>query len=133
MGIASGSPIIFIDEPTKGLDSRRVNMVVDSFKLLKDRTILCVTHDLQFARRIAEKILVMYASQQIEFANRDEFFCEPLHPYSKALLQALPENGLRVNMGFAPPNNEYENINGCLFASRCPERNARCNLRPSAG
>jgi peptide/nickel transport system ATP-binding protein len=130
MGIASGSPIIFIDEPTKGRDSRRVNMVVDSFKLLKDRTILCVTHDLQFARRIAEKILVMYASQQIEFADRDEFFREPLHPYSKALLQALPENGLCVNMGFAPPNNEYENINGCLFASRCPERNARCHLRP---
>jgi peptide/nickel transport system ATP-binding protein len=130
MGIASGSPIIFIDEPTKGLDSRRVNMVIESFKLLKDRTILCVTHDLVFAKHIAEKILVMYASQQVEFANKGEFFSEPLHPYSKALLQALPENGLHVNMGFAPPNNEYENINGCLFSNRCPDRNSRCHLRP---
>ena len=130
MGVIADSPILFIDEPTKGLDSRRVNMVIESFRLLKERTILCITHDLRFANKIAEKILVMYSSQQVEFAYKDDFFREPLHPYSQALLQALPENGLHVNMGFAIPNTEYETSNACLFANRCPLKTTRCNKRP---
>ena len=130
MGVIAGSPIIFVDEPTKGLDTRRINMVVESFKMLEERTILCVTHDLQFASKIAKKISVMYASQQVEFCSKEDFFREPLHPYSQALLQALPENGLRANLGFAPPNSEYETIEGCLFANRCNNKTARCNQRP---
>jgi peptide/nickel transport system ATP-binding protein len=130
MGVITGSPIIFVDEPTKGLDGRRVNMVVESFKLLADRTILCVTHDLRFARKIAEKIFVMYASQQVELASKEDFFREPLHPYSQALLQALPENGLHVNMGFSIPNTEYELSNACLFANRCTRKTNRCKQRP---
>jgi peptide/nickel transport system ATP-binding protein len=130
MGIIGGAPIIFIDEPTKGLDSRRVNLVTESFRLLADRTILCVTHDLRFARKIAGKIFVMYASQEVEFANKEDFFKKPLHPYSQALLQALPENGFHVNMGFAIPNTEYEVNSACLFANRCTQKTKKCTQRP---
>jgi len=130
MGVIAGSPIIFVDEPTKGLDTRRINMVIESFKLLDDRTILCVTHDLRFARQIAGKIAVMYAAQQVEFADKEDFFREPLHPYSQALLQALPENGLHVNMGFAPPGSEHTVNAGCLFADRCTVKTARCRQNP---
>jgi peptide/nickel transport system ATP-binding protein len=130
MGIIGEAPIIFIDEPTKGLDGRRVDLVVESFRLLANRTILCVTHDLRFARKIARKILVMYASQQVEFAEMEDFFRHPLHPYSQALLQALPENGLHVNMGFAIPNTEYESNQACLFANRCAQKTKKCQQRP---
>jgi peptide/nickel transport system ATP-binding protein len=130
MGVIAGSPILFIDEPTKGLDSRRVNMVIESFKLLEDRTILCVTHDLRFARKTAGSIFVMYASQQVEFADKEDFFREPLHPYSQALLRALPENGLHVNTGFSIPNTEYETSNACLFINRCSQKTIRCHQRP---
>jgi peptide/nickel transport system ATP-binding protein len=105
-------------------------MVIESFKMLEDRTILCVTHDLRFARKIANKIVVMYAAQQVEFSSVEDFYREPLHPYSQALLQALPENGLRANLGFAPPNTEYEMIDGCLFANRCIVKTDRCKQRP---
>jgi len=130
MGVIAGAPIIFVDEPTKGLDGRRVSMLVESFRRLADRTILCVTHDLRFARQIATRIFVMYASQQVELADKEDFFHEPLHPYSRALLQALPENGLRASPGFAPPTSALEPEEGCLFAGRCAERDGRCRGRP---
>ncbi|MFQ9153322.1 MAG: ATP-binding cassette domain-containing protein [Blautia sp.] len=52
MGIIAGADMILADEPTKGLDEERIEMVVDAFHSLKDQAVLCVTHDLNFAREI---------------------------------------------------------------------------------
>ena len=93
---------MFADEPTKGLDPARILQIVDCFAKLKEQTLLCVTHDLRFAQAAAEKICVLYASQAVEYSEKEEFFKKPLHPYSQAILQALPENGLQVSEGFAP-------------------------------
>lgn len=60
----------------------------------KDQAILCVTHDLRFAQEVAQQMAVLYASQQVEWCSKEAFFREPLHPYSQAMLAALPENGL---------------------------------------
>jgi peptide/nickel transport system ATP-binding protein len=130
MGIAAGAGLILADEPTKGLDKHRITLVEDAFHRLEGRTLLCVTHDLRFAQTIASRIAVMYASQQIESGDAEQFFAEPLHPYSKAMLEALPENGLMANMGFAPPRHN-ENIQKCChFFDRCPKRSFRCRMAP---
>lgn len=126
MGIAADAEMILADEPTKGLDTDRIDMVVEAFSKLKDRTLLCVTHDLRFAKEIATKISVMYASQQVEVCDSDDFFSNPLHPYSRAMLEALPENGLYANAGFAPPKTNDKMRKGCHFKERCPYQKERC-------
>ncbi|MGL5693937.1 MAG: ABC transporter ATP-binding protein [Peptostreptococcaceae bacterium] len=129
MGIAAGAEIILADEPTKGLDSKRIKTVVEAFNSLKDKTILCVTHDLRFAKDVADNISVMYASKQIEYASKNEFFKEPLHPYSKSMIQSLPENGLKSCVGFAPPKSKI-NSKGCYFYDRCEYKKDLCKTPP---
>ena len=130
MGIAAGADLVLADEPTKGLDRHRIALVEDAFHHLEDRTLLCVTHDLRFARSIASHVVVMYASQQIESGTAEDFFSGPLHPYSRAMLAALPENGLEANMGFAPPREHQEAQRACHFYDRCPCRTERCLEAP---
>lgn len=132
MAIAAGARLVFADEPTKGLDSARIKMVVDAFKGLQDQTVLCVTHDLRFAKTISNRIAVMYASQQIESSDCERFFSSPLHPYSAAMLKALPENGLNAGIGFAPPRTSVEakRRDGCGFSERCPDFHDSCREPP---
>ena len=130
MGIAAGADLVLADEPTKGLDRRRIALVEDAFQRLGERTLLCVTHDLRFAHAISSRVVVMYASQQIESGDSPSFFAEPLHPYSRAMLEALPENGLRANMGFAPPRQDVDAQSVCHFYGRCPWRSERCRKAP---
>ena len=123
MGAAGGAKIILADEPTKGLDSKRVAQIAELFANLQETTILCVTHDLRFAKSIADNVCVMYEGQVVELTDAESFFKEPKHPYSQMLLAALPENGLNCPETFTPPIEQRE---GCLFYHRCPQRNDSC-------
>jgi peptide/nickel transport system ATP-binding protein len=125
MGVSAGADVILADEPTKGIDKNRVSAVADAFLQLEDKTVLCVTHDLNFARKISRKIYVMYAAELVEIAETETFFQTPKHPYSKAVLAALPEYGLNPNIGFAPPHDEGGD-KGCIFHDRCPYRLPVC-------
>ena len=129
MGTAREAQLILADEPTKGLDKQRGEEVIQVFKALQDRTLLCVTHDLAFAKAVSDKIVVLYASKVLEYGTRNDFFSRPLHPYSQALLAALPENGLQVLDGFAPPHEELCR-SGCVFFARCPKRMKQCKTEP---
>jgi peptide/nickel transport system ATP-binding protein len=129
MGAISGAPVLLAYEPTKGLDGERVEIVTDLFRALEGRTLLCVSHNLNFVKTIADFVSVMYSAQQVEYCTMEEFFEEPLHPYSRMTLDALPENGLKANMGFAPTHKDIESI-GCRFYSRCPHRSERCQSAP---
>jgi peptide/nickel transport system ATP-binding protein len=126
MGVIASSEFVFADEPTKGLDASCVNMVTESFEMFGERSLICVTHDLGFARSIAREIVVMYAGQVVETAPREMFFAEPLHPYSRALIAALPENGLKADKGFAPPKAGIQQT-GCLYMQRCPQASVGCD------
>ncbi|NMA11790.1 MAG: ABC transporter ATP-binding protein [Chloroflexi bacterium] len=129
MGISAGAGLILADEPTKGLDKSRVFMVVDCFQQLKSETILCVTHDLDFAQVIGDYVAVMYAAQIVEYSKKDDFFSKPLHPYSEALINSMPENGLKALKGFAPPHDTYS-YSGCRFFERCSFKSDRCRSDP---
>ena len=129
MGAISGSPVLLADEPTKGLDGERIETVTDLFLALEERTLLCVSHNLNFVKAIADFVSVMYSAQQVEYCTNDEFFNEPLHPYSRMIFEAMPENGLKADMGFAPAHKGIEAF-GCRFYNRCPHRSERCQLAP---
>lgn len=129
MGTVAGGRMLLADEPTKGLDDERREEVVSLFQGLTGMSLLCVTHDLDFARRIGDRISVMYAGQIVETCGKEEFFREPWHPYSRMMIRALPENGFHFPKGFAPSHMDYEGM-GCRFAPRCPDRGEGCGEQP---
>lgn len=132
MGIAAGANILLADEPTKGLDERRVAAVTEAFCQLRQETLLCVTHDVMFARAVSDKLSVMYAACQLEYGDTEEVLANPLHPYTRDLIAAMPENGMRYDdRGFAPPHSDYlDGSYGCRYYDRCHECMARCVKNP---
>ena len=80
MGISADAELLLFDEPTKGLDEARIRLVADTLNELDGQTMVCVTHDLSFARDVANRIGVMYAANLIEVADADELYAHPLHP-----------------------------------------------------
>lgn len=132
MGISAGAKIILADEPTKGLDRRRVELVGQTLNLLKEETLLCVTHDMAFARTISQEICVMYAAQQVEMGPTEELLTNPLHPYTRDMIAAMPENGMQCqSVGFAPAHGSYLHCSrGCRYQDRCRERCERCKTVP---
>ena len=127
-GLAGGATLILADEPTKGLDYQRMEMVRDAFQKIRNRSILCVTHDLNFAKEIADRIVVMYASALVEESDAQAFFEKPLHPYAQALLEAMPENGMQVRAGYAPPRTVE--TKACHFYHRCAQSIDQCAQVP---
>lgn len=128
MGIAAGAKMIFADEPTKGLDQKRIQLVTKALNYLEEEALLCVTHDLKFAAEIAKKICVMYSAQQVEYGTALEIIQNPLHPYTEAMISAMPENGMKLTMGFHKSGDGTED--GCRFYARCGYAGEQCKKRP---
>ena len=129
MAIASEANILLADEPTKGLDWKKREDVLSLFLNLHSKTVLAVTHDLWFVERFAEKVAVMYASKLVEVAPCKSFFAKPLHPYSIAVLAALPSRGLQVLTGYAQIHNGHPG-SGCSFRLRCNMAFDKCLSKP---
>ncbi len=94
MALAGENSVLLADEPTKGLDDKTKEDVLNIFLKFDREAIAVVTHDLWFARKFAGTIVVMYKGIILEQAPADSFFKAPYHPYSKALLNALPFRGI---------------------------------------
>ena len=128
MGISAGADIVLADEPTKGLDNRRIEMVENCFKLLEDKTYVCVTHDLNFAKSVGDKISVMYDSMQLEYAGAEELFNNPYHPYTIDIINAMPENGLKNPGKFFDVSSAPKE--GCRYRHICRYAFERCKEVP---
>ncbi|GAB3141898.1 ABC transporter ATP-binding protein [Micromonospora sonneratiae] len=127
----AGDPwLLLADEPTTGLDRPLVDATMDELARLRDagHAILLITHDLAAARRVADRVAVMYASRIVEIAPTAELFDRPRHPYTAALLDALPERAFRPLPGFPPELTRLPD--GCAFAARCPRVDRRCDTLP---
>lgn len=127
---------IVCDEPIAALDVSIQAQVVNLLEALQDElglTYLFISHDLSMVRHIADRVAVMYLGQVVELAPRDELYRDPLHPYTQALLSAVPEpDPVRAHAqkeriilrGDVPsPANPPK---GCNFCTRCPQVMARC-------
>jgi len=122
--------VIIADEPTKGLDSRLKTMVLEELKLVKEMehsSMLFISHDLHPAREISDQIAVLYAGEILESGLTVDFFKEPLHPYSKGLLESLPEKGFKPIPG-TPPSMIHP-PEGCKFHPRCPYKKEICTRK----
>lgn len=128
---------IVCDEPVSALDvsiqAQILNLLMDLGDEL-DLTYMFVTHDLSVVKHISDRIMVMYLGQCVELASSDELFDNPLHPYTKALLAAIPEPDLsKRNEDFVTIKGEVSSpINvkpGCRFAKRCEHFCEECSSR----
>ena len=95
--------------------------------------VLLITHDMGVVSHMADRVLVMYAGQIVEEAKAEELFRNPAHPYTRALLSAIPttrdseDRKLSSIPGMVPEN--YDTISGCRFADRCPFVRQECHQR----
>ncbi|MCK4836255.1 MAG: ABC transporter ATP-binding protein [Candidatus Aminicenantes bacterium] len=119
--------IIIADEPTKGLDRTTRELIIDEMKRVKNQYqsgLLLITHDTQVAREMGDWLAVMYAGEIIEISETQRFFREPLHPYSRALLNSSPERGFQPIPGTSPSLDQLPS--GCRFHPRCHYRLKHC-------
>lgn len=123
MALACNAEILIADEPTTALD---VTIQAQIMNLLKDikqeqnTAIILITHDLALIRENTDNIAVMYAGRIVENATGTEFFNNPTHPYSKALLNSLPsDNATKLATIKGQPPTITEHLEGCKFYPRC--------------
>ncbi|PXX61141.1 MULTISPECIES: ABC transporter ATP-binding protein [unclassified Pseudomonas] len=125
--------LIVLDEPTTALDVTTQAHVLQTLKRLcrgQGVAALYVTHDLAVVRDLVDRVMVMYAGRLVEVAGREVLFRMPAHPYTRALLAAIPDiarrQPLQAIAGHAPAPGQRPD--GCAFAPRCGRRRAECSV-----
>ncbi|MEG1479518.1 MAG: ABC transporter ATP-binding protein [Kiritimatiellia bacterium] len=123
--------LIIADEPTTALDVTIQAQVLELMLQLhrRDSGMIFITHDMGVVYKMATRVAVMYAGQIVEQADAKDFFREPSHPYSRALLEALPSHATRGKTlnaipGQVPSPEKY--ASGCRFAERCAIAHPEC-------
>ncbi|GGA63377.1 ABC transporter ATP-binding protein [Ornithinibacillus halotolerans] len=127
MAIANKPELLIADEPTTALDVTIQSQILELINKLKnemDSGIILITHDLGVVAEMADRVAVMYAGQIVEIADVKTLFENPLHPYTKSLLNSVPnaneeQDKLHVIQGIVP---SLQNLprEGCRFADRIP-------------
>jgi peptide/nickel transport system ATP-binding protein len=131
LALATDPPLLIADEPTGGLDRPLVDHTLDLLRRRCDSgaAVLLITHDLAAAERVADTVAVMYASRIVEHREASCVFSAPGHPYTEALLNALPDREFRAITGHPPMLTALPP--GCAFAARCAHADGACSVRPS--
>lgn len=127
---------IVCDEPVSALDvsiqAQILNLLMDLQEEL-DLAYMFVTHDLSVVKHISSSIMVMYLGCCVELAPSDELFARPLHPYTKALLAAIPEPDLersrnkKLEVIRGEVSSPIDPKPGCRFAARCEHCSGKCS------
>ncbi|MEA1993412.1 MAG: ABC transporter ATP-binding protein [Euryarchaeota archaeon] len=132
--IALNPKFIVLDEPTSALDVSVQAKVLNLFQDLQDElnlSYLFITHDLSVAKHMADSITVMYVGKIVEKAKTEDLFEEPLHPYTQALLSAIPVADPDYKMQRAPLKGDVPSPanppKGCRFHPRCPKAMDICS------
>jgi peptide/nickel transport system ATP-binding protein len=121
--------LLLCDEPTSALDASLAASVLNLLQELRRElgmAVMFVTHDLAAARFISDRIAVMYLGQIVEVAPTDELINNPQHPYTKALLAAVPTPGTEPVRLPGEPASPLAIPTGCAFHPRCAERVEEC-------
>jgi peptide/nickel transport system ATP-binding protein len=130
MALACSPELLIADEPTTSLDVTIQAQMLELFRRIKvDRgaSVLFITHNLGVASEVCDRVAVMYAGRLCEVASVEEMFLHPLHPYTKALLDAVPMPGKELQ---TIPGVLADSLNpppGCRFHPRCPSAMPMCS------
>lgn len=136
IALACRPQLLIADEPTTALDVTIQSQILDLLKSLKDQlnlSLLLITHDLGVVAQMADRVAVMYAGKIVEEAPTEDLFCQPLHPYTHMLLDAVPK------VFFQPKNKIHKSEikreqkalqagTSCDFSPRCPFVQEQCTL-----
>jgi peptide/nickel transport system ATP-binding protein len=132
--IAQNPDLVIADEPTTALDVIVQAQILNLFKVLGEKlgiAILYITHDVSVVMNFADRIAVMYGGNIVELAPTQELCRNPLHPYTTALFEAIPNVELEDQKLKYIPGNPIDPSNppkGCKFNSRCKHVNEKCTL-----
>ena len=138
MAVSCGPKLLIADEPTTALDVTIQAQIIDLIESLKKErgmTVIFVTHDLGLVADIAQRVVVMYAGHVVEDAACAELFSDPLHPYTRGLLNCIPrlDEGRQVLPsieGQVPVPSDFPA--GCRFHPRCPYARDICTREEPA-
>jgi dipeptide transport system ATP-binding protein len=135
MALACEPRLLIADEPTTALDVTIQAQILDlllSLKRERQMALVLITHDLGLVAEHADRVTVQYAGRQVEANDAAPLFADPHHPYTAALLAALPERAtarrLEAIPGVVP--GQFNRPAGCLFAPRCGFADERCRTTP---
>ncbi len=123
--LASGPTLLFADEPTTNLDVTVQAQVLELIKELREKqkmSLVMITHDMGIVAEITQRVQVLYAGMVAEVGETHSLFRKPQHPYTEALLQAVPRIDQRKELRVIPGNipNLINPPTGCRFHPRCP-------------
>lgn len=130
MALACRPKLLIADEPTTALDVTIQAQILDLMLTLQDdaeMSIQFISHNLAVVSEVAHSIMVMYAGKAVEYAPSTELFDKPLHPYTRGLIDTLPDPDKRVERLYVIPGRVTSDISaGCRFARRCPFADEGC-------
>ena len=131
--LALNPELIVCDEPLSALDVSIQAQVINLLQDLQEKyglTYLFISHNLAVVRHLSNRTAVMYLGNLVELATTEELFRNPLHPYTQALLEAVPQMkpGVRPERRRLPEDflKEARSLPGCAFAPRCPQASPIC-------
>jgi len=134
IALACNTKLLIADEPTTALDVTIQAQILDlmnSLKKKRNMSIIMITHDLGVVKEMCEKVVVMYTGQIVEKSPTDLVFADPLHPYTKGLLNAIPKISSKVERLEAIEGSVPDALNmpkGCSFHPRCKYATEKCKL-----
>jgi len=138
MAIACSPKLLIADEPTTALDvTIQAQIMALLLKLQREQGmgLIMITHDLAVVAEMAQRVAVMYAGQIVETGPVPELFDAPRHPYTNALLAAIPEHNQGAHRLSALPGivpGALDRPSGCLLSPRCPRAQERCRAERPA-
>jgi len=136
LAVLQGPKLMLCDEATSVLDVTSQKEVIEELAKLRDElgwSILFITHNLGVASHIADKLGVMYAGRMVEYGDIRKVLDDPIHPYTRALLSAIPGKDRKLPQGLEgrPPLDGAE-WTGCNFTPRCKHCKEGCAEKPYA-
>lgn len=133
MALSLDPEVLIADEPTSALDVTTEAQIIGllrDIRLQRNVTIVFVTHDLGVVAALCDRVVVMYAGQVVEQGSAAGVFARPQHPYTEALIKAVPTRAQRGKSLMSIPGqvpSRLDGIPGCRFAPRCPKAQDLCN------